>query len=92
MYTHNTVVISVADQGPGIQPVHRSRLFERFYRADSARSRALGGTGLGLAIVKHITLAHGGTIGLQSEVGRGSTFSMTLPVAGAQITPNLHTA
>ncbi len=78
----DSVAISVADQGPGIPPAHRERLFERFYRADSARSRALGGTGLGLAIVKHITLAHGGTIDLESAIGRGSIFRIILPREG----------
>ena len=70
--------ISVEDTGHGIPPEHQGRIFERFYRVDRDRSRDVGGTGLGLAIVKHIVEAHGGTIGVRSEVGRGSVFSFTL--------------
>lgn len=69
----------VADQGPGIPPQHQERIFERFYRIDKARSRDQGGTGLGLAIVKHITLAHGGSVKVDSTVGQGSTFTIHLP-------------
>lgn len=72
------VIISVADRGPGIAPEHLSRIFERFYRVDKARSRNLGGTGLGLAIVKHVALAHRGQADVKSEVGRGSEFSLRL--------------
>lgn len=72
------VRISVEDQGPGIAAEHLPRIFERFYRVDKARSRQLGGTGLGLSIVRHISLAHGGTVGVQSTVGQGSTFTITL--------------
>ena len=75
------VVISVSDHGPGISKEHVPRLFERFYRVDKARSRDLGGTGLGLAIVKHIVSSHGGTVSLDSVVGRGSTFRIHLPRA-----------
>ncbi|MDD4878971.1 MAG: ATP-binding protein, partial [Candidatus Omnitrophica bacterium] len=57
------------------------RVFERFYRVDKARSRQLGGTGLGLSIVKHIIQSHGGQVWVKSEVGRGSTFSFTVPKA-----------
>ncbi len=74
------IEIAVADTGPGIVPTALPRIFERFYRIDRARSRAMGGTGLGLAIVKHIALAHGGTVDVQSTVGQGSTFSLTLPI------------
>ena len=71
--------IEVQDHGCGIDAEHLPRLFERFYRVDRARSRALGGTGLGLAIVKHIALAHGGRAEVESEPGKGSTFSIVLP-------------
>ncbi|MCW5964802.1 MAG: HAMP domain-containing protein [Bryobacterales bacterium] len=73
------VEISVADSGPGIPHEELSRLFERFYRVDKARSRELGGTGLGLSIVKHLVLAHGGTVRVESTVGTGSTFFFTMP-------------
>lgn len=71
----------VSDTGPGIPPQHLPRLFERFYRVDASRSRELGGTGLGLAIVKHLVEAMDGTVGVESEAGKGSTFSFTLPRA-----------
>jgi two-component system phosphate regulon sensor histidine kinase PhoR len=74
------VVISVRDEGQGIEPEHLPRLFERFYRVDKARSRNLGGTGLGLAIVKHIAQAHGGEISVESTLGSGSTFYLRLPL------------
>ncbi|MEI6614598.1 MAG: ATP-binding protein, partial [Chrysiogenales bacterium] len=73
------VEISVADQGPGIEKKHLDRIFERFYRVDQARSRAMGGTGLGLSIVKHIALAHRGTVGVTSALGQGSTFTIRFP-------------
>jgi two-component system sensor histidine kinase SenX3 len=73
------VEISVADQGIGIEPRDIDRIFERFYRADRARSRATGGTGLGLAIVKHISTNHGGRVTVTSTVGVGSTFTLRLP-------------
>ncbi len=71
--------IRVADHGCGIERKHLDRVFDRFYRVDKARSRAEGGTGLGLAIVKHVALVHGGRVGVESEPGRGSTFSLFLP-------------
>jgi two-component system phosphate regulon sensor histidine kinase PhoR len=71
----------VRDAGPGIPSEHLSRIFERFYRVDKARSRETGGTGLGLAIVKHIVLNHGGTVRVESSFGHGSTFFFTLTKA-----------
>lgn len=70
----------VSDTGLGVAPDHIPRLTERFYRVDKSRSRETGGTGLGLAIVKHVLLRHGGHLDVQSEVGRGSTFSAVLPI------------
>ena len=74
------VKISVRDYGEGIPKEHIPRLTERFYRVDTARSRELGGTGLGLAIVKHITNRHRGVLTIESDIGKGSTFSVYLPV------------
>ncbi len=76
-----TLTLSVEDDGPGIEERHLPRLFERFYRVEVSRSRALGGTGLGLAIVKHLVEAMGGTVSVESAVGRGTTFRFTLPIA-----------
>jgi two-component system phosphate regulon sensor histidine kinase PhoR len=73
------ILLSVKDQGYGIEEKHLDRLFERFYRVDKGRSRQEGGTGLGLSIVKHIAQAHGGTVSVQSRYGEGSTFSIFLP-------------
>ena len=74
-------VITVTDQGPGIPEKHLPRLFERFYRVDSARSREDGGTGLGLAIVKHIAMVHGGSVRAESVIGQGSRFCLMIPLA-----------
>ena len=74
-------VITVTDQGPGIPEKHLPRLFERFYRVDSARSRDDGGTGLGLAIVKHIAMVHGGSVRAESVIGQGSRFCLMIPLA-----------
>lgn len=71
--------VAVVDDGIGIKPSDQTRIFERFYRVDETRSRALGGTGLGLAIVKHLAQSSGGDIHVTSEHGEGSTFSLTLP-------------
>ncbi|HEX8281612.1 MAG TPA: ATP-binding protein, partial [Chthoniobacterales bacterium] len=73
------VRISVSDEGSGIPPRELPRIFERFYRADKARSRQLGGTGLGLSIVKHIAQLHGGSVEAASDPGRGTTISIILP-------------
>jgi two-component system, OmpR family, phosphate regulon sensor histidine kinase PhoR len=73
--------IAVHDTGIGIGPEHRKRVFERFYRVDKARSREMGGTGLGLSIVKHLAQSFGGKVSVQSEPGRGSTFTVELPLA-----------
>ncbi|HUA67389.1 MAG TPA: ATP-binding protein [Candidatus Saccharimonadales bacterium] len=76
-----TVLVEVADEGPGIAPEHQQKIFQRFYRVDDARSRAEGGVGLGLAIVKWAVERTGGTVELESEVGRGSVFRVRLPLA-----------
>ena len=73
-----TIAIEVQDFGAGVAAQHLPRLFERFYRSDAARNRKVGGTGLGLAIVKHIVQAHGGEVGVISEVGKGTTFTILL--------------
>ena len=75
----NKVEAWIQDDGPGIPPDSRERVFERFYRVDRARSRETGGTGLGLSIVKHIVQAHGGEVWVKSELGQGSAFYFTLP-------------
>ena len=76
------VEISVADQGIGMSAQDTERVFERFYRVDPARSRITGGTGLGLSIVKHIIATHGGEVRVWSQLGKGSTFTIVLPLAG----------
>ncbi|MGY2006448.1 sensor histidine kinase [Nocardia gipuzkoensis] len=73
------VRIDVIDAGPGLSPEATTRVFERFYRADASRTRGSGGTGLGLAIVQALVTAHGGRVSVQSEPGRGSTFTVVLP-------------
>jgi two-component system OmpR family sensor kinase len=76
-----SVVLEVADSGPGLTPEQAERIFERFYRADAARTRKTGGTGLGLAIVAALAAAHGGTVAVDSRPGEGATFRITLPMA-----------
>ena len=73
--------IEVRDEGPGLSEEDRQRVFERFYRVDKSRSRHMGGTGLGLSLVEWTALAHGGSIELDTEVGRGSTFRLILPAS-----------
>ncbi|MDQ6908242.1 MAG: cell wall metabolism sensor histidine kinase WalK [Chloroflexota bacterium] len=80
---HDGVTLWVEDTGVGIPNEHLPRLFERFYKQDPARSG--GGTGLGLAIVKHVALVHGGTVAVTSMVGRGSRFTITVPVMGSAV-------
>jgi two-component system phosphate regulon sensor histidine kinase PhoR len=75
------VVVTVADTGIGIPEAEQERIFERFYRVDAARSREAGGTGLGLSIARHIVEAHGGHLWVESEVGRGSRFHFSIPIA-----------
>lgn len=75
----NEALVRVEDTGIGIPLEAQGRVFERFYRVDRARSRARGGTGLGLAIVKHVAELHGGEVSVQSELGRGSTFTARIP-------------
>lgn len=73
--------VNVIDDGPGIDPEHRPRVFERFYRVDRGRSREVGGTGLGLSIVKHLALAQRGDVGVEANEPRGSVFWFRLPLA-----------
>jgi two-component system sensor histidine kinase SenX3 len=74
-------VLRVSDTGIGIPSRDRDRVFERFYRVDRARSRETGGTGLGLSIVRHVAENHRGTVSVDSELGKGSTFTVRLPLA-----------
>jgi two-component system, OmpR family, sensor kinase len=77
-----TVLVRVADEGPGMPAEDAARVFERFYRADPSRSRAAGGTGLGLSIVASLVAAHGGTVDLRTAPGQGTTFTVRLPRSG----------
>ena len=79
-YDEKNIYIIVSDTGIGIDKEHLDRLFERFYRVDKARTREVGGTGLGLAIVKHIVLSFGGSIKIESQIDKGTSFFITLPL------------
>lgn len=81
--TDGAAILRISDSGMGIPATDLPRVFERFYRADRSRSREVGGSGLGLAIVKHLVLAHGGEISVESQQGRGSTFTMVFPACAA---------
>lgn len=87
----DAVEVSVTDRGLGIAESDQQRIFERFYRVDTARSRNTGGTGLGLSIVKHIVENHGGDIRVWSQLGKGSTFTVRLPLAESRRPENLAT-
>ena len=78
-YDGNYIIIKVIDNGIGISKEDKTRIFERFYRVDKARSRDVGGTGLGLAIVKHIVKSLHGTIGVESELNIGTKFIVKIP-------------
>ncbi|WP_075724553.1 PAS domain-containing sensor histidine kinase [Corynebacterium aquilae] len=82
-----SVRIHVTDHGIGIAGKHQARVFERFFRVDKARSRSTGGTGLGLAIVKHVAANHAGRVTVESELGKGSTFTLILPKNSPDATP-----
>lgn len=77
--SHDWIVVEVRDNGLGIAPENLDRIFERFYRVESSRSRQQGGSGLGLSIVKHVAVAHGGEINVESELGKGSVFRLRVP-------------
>ncbi|HSI11980.1 MAG TPA: ATP-binding protein, partial [Chthoniobacter sp.] len=78
------VEVRVEDTGLGIPPTDLPHIFERFYRADKARTREMGGTGLGLSIVKHIIQLHGGSVAAESKYGKGTTIILQLPVEGVE--------
>ena len=83
--TKDACIIKVQDTGIGISEEDLPYIFERFYRTDKSRSRATGGTGIGLTIVASIIAAHGGTIAVDSTLGAGTTFTITLPKDSASI-------
>jgi two-component system sensor histidine kinase SenX3 len=77
----DAAVVQIEDSGIGVSAEHLDRIFERFYRADKARSRDTGGTGLGLSIVRNIVTQHGGQVNVESIEGKGSTFRLTFPLS-----------
>jgi two-component system OmpR family sensor kinase len=79
--------LTVADDGPGIAPELRERVFDRFFRADPSRTRATGGSGLGLAIVREIAAAHGGRVWIEGREPHGTAVSLALPVAALALAP-----
>jgi signal transduction histidine kinase len=81
------VTVAVSDDGPGIPPEESAHIFDRFYRVDKSRSGDRDGGGLGLAITRGIVEAHGGRVGVQSTVGEGSTFTLSLPARNGTRTP-----
>jgi two-component system OmpR family sensor kinase len=83
-----TVTLEVADRGRGLAPEQAGRVFERFYRADQARTRQAGGAGLGLSIVAALVAAHGGTVGVEPTPGGGATFRITMPLAPEVLAPD----
>jgi two-component system phosphate regulon sensor histidine kinase PhoR len=87
--TDNGARLRVEDDGPGIEEQHIPRLFERFYRVDAGRSRAVGGTGLGLSICKHLVEAMGGEIDVSSTVGQGTTFDVRVPTRRQKSAPDV---
>ena len=80
VHTGDRFEISVADSGPGIAPADQARIFNEFQQVDNTSTRKKGGTGLGLSISRHIVELHGGRITIKSEVGKGSTFTISIPV------------
>jgi signal transduction histidine kinase len=77
---HDSALIQVADRGIGIPLNERGRIFENFYRASAAQKSGIPGAGLGLPLVTHIAKAHGGAVEVESEVGKGSTFTIRIPI------------